>query len=599
MAADSNMMGLAARARMTGTMPGATLSDNRQESSAFAADCGATYLSQRHAVASGRDGPESCGRWNMHAIMSDYRVRSVGSEPSMTEARPAVRGGLARRAALQALAAIGLPWPLLRQALADEGQQLGEPFSYERLVEMTRAKAAQPFAPPPTASDALAALGRAVNALPELQAAETGWSDLPGWQLRPIVPTATGTSLTEVHLAGDGRAQPLPITAEDLVLGEIALPDDLGERLGLAGIAVDRRSSSEDRTAHLRFVAPGRIGALGPNTNGLLYARALAVDTGRGRSEEYPFFRGLWVQRPHAVEDPLRVMALLDSPRIAGAFRFDVVVAEQTRIDVDATLFCRGEIEQLGLAPLATMFLFGAADRQGVDDLRAAVHASDGLLIWTGAGEVLWRPIVNPRELRLSVFVDENPRGFGFIQRARSIAQFEDLSARFERRPNLWVVPRGGWGDGSIRLIEVPTDSDRHDNIVAFWTPAERTSPGDELRLAYALLWSAEAPIDPGLWHVVGTRTGAAPNGARRIAVDFGPPDDAPDAQLPAEVQPEISAWNGTVGPSVVEVEADGRRLRVLFDVTADGTESVELRCSLASAAGRLSEVWLFRLDNI
>ena len=90
-----------------------------------------------------------------------------------------------------------------------------------------------------------------------------------------------------------------------------------------------------------------------------------------------------------------------------------------TVVAVDASLFFRAEISQVGIAPLTSMYFFGANDRVGVDDYRGEVHDSDGLSIWRATGEALWRPLANPRELRVSVFADENPRGFGLLQRGR------------------------------------------------------------------------------------------------------------------------------------------------------------------------------------
>ena len=46
----------------------------------------------------------------------------------------------------------------------------------------------------------------------------------------------------------------------------------------------------------------------------------------------------------------------------------------------------------------------------------------------------------------MSVFADENPRGFGLLQRGRDYRAYGDLEARFELRPNLWVEPKGAWG---------------------------------------------------------------------------------------------------------------------------------------------------------
>ena len=258
-------------------------------------------------------------------------------------------------------------------------------------------------------------------------------------------------------------------------------------------------------------------------------ARGLALETGLGKPEEFPAFTHFWVLRPSDPRDPLQICALLDSPSVAGAYRFDVAPRDGTLVAVDSSLFFRADISQVGIAPLTSMYFFGANDRVGVDDYRGEVHDSDGLSIWRATGEALWRPLVNPAELRVSVFADENPRGFGLLQRGRDYQAYGDLDARFDRRPNLWVEPKGAWGAGSVRLIEIPIQDETHDNIVAFWTPQEPVTAGHELRVAYSLLWSLQPPLETGLVPVLATHVGqggepgARPAGrsAASVAIEF------------------------------------------------------------------------------
>ncbi|MCV5342372.1 glucan biosynthesis protein, partial [Escherichia coli] len=70
------------------------------------------------------------------------------------------------------------------------------------------------------------------------------------------------------------------------------------------------------------------------------------------------------------------------------------------------------------------------------------------------------------------------------------------------------VEPKGAWGKGSVRLIEIPILDETHDNIVAFWTPEEPVNAGRELRVAYTLLWSLQSPLQTGLMSVLATRVG-------------------------------------------------------------------------------------------
>src|SRR3546814_20369919 len=95
---------------------------------------------------------------------------------------------------------------------------------------------------------------------------------------------------------------------------------------------------------------------------------------------------------------------------------------------------------------MSSMFFLGPAGRRRFDDFRGAVHDSDGLKMWTGAGEHLWRPLSNPSTVQISAFQDHDPKGFGLMQRSRSLEAYNDLEARYDRRPSLWVEPVGRGG---------------------------------------------------------------------------------------------------------------------------------------------------------
>ena len=159
-------------------------------------------------------------------------------------------------------------------------------------------------------------------------------------------------------------------------------------------------------------------------------------------------------------------------------------------------IYPRVDLDHAGLAPITSMFFFGPNDRKDVEDFRPSVHDSDGLSIFNGRGEELWRPLHNPRDLQVSSFADLNPRGFGLMQRQKDFAAYQDLESNFERRPSLWAEPIGDWGEGAVKLLEIPTKEEIHDNIASFWLPkaalaakGEHTTPivctGDRMRRVY------------------------------------------------------------------------------------------------------------------
>jgi len=162
----------------------------------------------------------------------------------------------------------------------------------------------------------------------------------------------------------------------------------------------------------------------------------------------------------------------------------------------------------LGVAPLTSMFLYGENDHRIDNDWRPEIHDTDGLAIWSGNGEWIWRPLTNPANLRFNAYADENPRGFGLLQRDRNFNHYQDDGAYYERRPSVWVEPRSDWGKGSIQLVELPALDETSDNIVAFWNPAKPTQAGQELLFAYRLYWGAKPPVTAPRARVVATRTG-------------------------------------------------------------------------------------------
>jgi periplasmic glucans biosynthesis protein len=326
-----------------------------------------------------------------------------------------------------------------------------------------------------------------------------------------------------------------------------------------------------------------------------LSARGLAINTAQPSGEEFPFFRTFWIETPAKASRELIVHALLDSPSTTGAYRFRIVGGAPTTVDVEVKLYPRNDLLHAGIAPLTSMFLYSGIDRSRIDDFRPAVHDSDGLAIANGGGEHIWRPLTNPRRLQISVFSVREVRGFGLIQRQRSFSGYEDLEANYEHRPGAWIVPTGSWGDGSVHLIEIPSEEEIHDNVVAFWRPLGPYGKDQVYTFAYRLSWPNDAPSWQGAI-VSNTASGLAngaerKTGAVRYAVDFiGPSLAAP--QLP---QAALSATAGKVSLPVVLRNANTKGVRVDFLLTPGDADVVEMRLELRSKDKLVSEVWLAR----
>jgi glucans biosynthesis protein len=283
----------------------------------------------------------------------------------------------------------------------------------------------------------------------------------------------------------------------------------------------------------------------------------------------------------------------MDSPSVAGAYRFVITKGDTTEMAVSAHLFPRRDLPTVGIAPGTSMFLFSDINRSRFDDFREAVHDSDGLLMMNGAGEVLWRPLNNPTRLQISAFGDRNPRGFGLMQRARDLSAYNDLEARYDRRPSLWVEPEGEWGAGSVILVEIPTDMEINDNIVAFWRPATPLAAGTEHRFDYRLYWCSMSPAEGAVAPVIATSTGARVFEEGRIfSIDFGahPALGADPDRLEVRATTTAGAISGTVlqrNPAT-----GGMRL----DVTLVGdVPFAEMRAELWRGGRPAAEVWVNR----
>src|ERR1700712_444270 len=138
--------------------------------------------------------------------------------------------------------------------------------------------------------------------------------------------------------------------------------------------------------------------ALGKGQSYGLSARGPAVDPAAAEGEEFPRFVEFWIERPRANATSLTIYALLDSRRVAGAYRFVLTPGTETVMQVTARLYLRDKIGKLGIAPLTSMYTFGE-NQPGRDDYRPEVHDSDGLSIEAADGEWIWRPLVNPKRL--------------------------------------------------------------------------------------------------------------------------------------------------------------------------------------------------------
>lgn len=321
-------------------------------------------------------------------------------------------------------------------------------------------------------------------------------------------------------------------------------------------------------------------------------ARGLSIKTGDAGGEEFPVFKAYWIERPREGVNSIVVHALLDSASASAVHRFTISPGETTVMTVEMSVYPRVDIDQAGLASLTSMFLFGPNDRDGFDDFRPSVGDAQGLAMVNGNGERIWRPLTNPRRLQISTLVTANVRGFGLMQRQRSFFDYQDLEARYEQRPSIWVEPIGDWGEGAVQLVEIPTPEEIHDNIVAFWRPREPLRKGGEYNYTYRLHWTWDMPDREPLGRFGATRAGGSAE-RRLFVLDIV---GETMKELAAEgVEAKVSSNVGGVSNVVLQPNPDIKGQRLSFAFEPKGAEVAELRAELVRGDQRLTETWIYR----
>ncbi|MDX5358323.1 MAG: glucan biosynthesis protein [Rhodobacterales bacterium] len=518
-------------------------------------------------------------------------------------ARLSRRSLLATAAALTALAPI-------RLVAQESGSANAAPqqFSFDLLSEEMRTLAAQPYQAPPTAQGLLADLDyddyRLVSFRPDRmrwQADNAGWSlaAFPmGWLFKePVVLyEVTGTEARELRFT----------TADFEYLNDLAARvPPMTDLPGVAGFRLHHPLNRPDVMDEVvAFIGASYFRALGRGSAYGASARGLALNTATQKGEEFPRFSRFYIDRTGGPFN-ITIHAALQSPSVTGAYRFVLTPGATTVMDVTARLFFRADVQELGIAPLTSMFMFSEKNRALFDDFRPNVHDSDGLRIVRSDGQVIWRPLNNPPRLTGSYLGEQAPRRFGLHQRDRRFDSYQDAEAHYHRRPSVEVEPIGDWGKGFVRLVEIPSASEANDNIVAYWVPETPAKAGDAREYAYRLHWG-DLPLDPAstLAHVEESRAGhggvaggPAPENERKFVIDFrGGFLDALGAE--AKLEPTVSVSNGQIVETVLQYIPDSGTWRLVVDVSADRDAVVELSAHLAGYGRRMTETWLYQWIN-
>lgn len=406
-----------------------------------------------------------------------------------------------------------------------------------------------------------------------------------------------------VHIVEEGQAREVLYTSSLFDSPPDHPAQQLPDGLGFAGFRVMAKDLDTD---WLAFLGASYFRSSGPFNQYGLSARALAIDTGLPTPEEFPRFGEFYLTA--GPNGSLIVFALLDSPSVAGAYRFAIERLTDSHdinrviMSIEARLFARKDITRLGIAPFSSMFWYGESSRKQAADWRPEIHDSDGLAMHLGNGERVWRPLNNPPTVMTNAFHDTNPRGFGLLQRDRDFVHYLDDGVFYERRASTWVEPLDDWGDGAVHLLEIPTDDEIHDNIAVYWCPAGVFRAGEQRTYRYRLSWLDDIPFPETLARATNTWTGLGgrpghkrPQGVRKFVIDY---QGQPFAGLGRDdgVELIVTPSRGKLGAAYNHPVVDQReRWRAVFDLEATGPEPVDIRAYLQRDGHALTETWIYQ----
>ncbi|CAD7337014.1 glucan biosynthesis protein D [Sphingomonadales bacterium 56] len=461
-------------------------------------------------------------------------------------------------------------------------QQEGERFSWDMVIARARGLARQPYRETPHHPGARKVDYEALYKA-RFREDRTIWGNLPGdtgVQLFPL--SASAEQPVEIALVENGRATPLRYDPTIFDAPADNAVRHLGPDAGYAGFRVMNAARDGDWLSFLGasyFRSPGATKQFG------LSARAIAVNTSIQGKEEFPRFTHFWLERTGP--SSLTIYALLDGASITGAYRF---VTEKTtqgvRQDVDAALFARRPIAELGLMPMTSMFWYDQASRASRTDWRPEIHDSDLLAIGSADGTIHARPLINPAAPRVDAFAERNPKGFGLMQRDRNFDHYQDDGVFYERRPSLWASPRKPFGAGQVRLYAFPTTSEYVDNVCAYWTPAAAVRAGSRIDASYRLDWSSAGGPATGIAVLNNVWTGQAGEaGVDRLILDF--------SGVAKDARPDI--WVDLAGATLVRkggypVLHQPGLFRVALDLRRESGKAADVRVQLRSGNAAMSE---------
>jgi len=490
--------------------------------------------------------------------------------------------------------------------------RLARRFGFASVVARAKRLASKPWSKPASVPGFMQKLS--YSRYEQIHLKPGGWiwnGDRMRFRVGPIFAGYIYHHVVRLHVVNRSGVHPVPYRKGAFSYPSVQFKHKVPADLGYAGFQVSYPFGKGDanRQSFLVFLGATYFRGLARGQVFGASARGIAVDTGLPSGEQFPRFTQYWLVRPDRKAHAMKIYALMQGKGLTGAYRFIVYPGSPTRMKVKAVLFTRQKIKLLGIAPLTSMFLYGSNTPRPPGNRRTQVHDSDGLLIHNGTGEWLWRPLLDPQHLQTYDFNAQNPAGFGLFQRETRFSMYQSLASRYDKRPSLWVQPKGKWGKGHVVLVEIPSDSNNNDNVDAFWSPGNEPAAGQRLTFRYTLSFGRPDIAGETIAHTASTRVGMVnrhhqknpPKGAYHINVDFAGgrlKGLSPDAQVMGVVSAESG---GKVLEHYVQYIPPLHQWRLdIVARPAAPDKPLRLRAFLKTGKRTLTETWSYKLpaDN-
>jgi glucans biosynthesis protein len=144
-----------------------------------------------------------------------------------------------------------------------------------------------------------------------------------------------------------------------------------------------------------------------------------------------------------------------------------------------------------------------------------------------------------------------------------------------------------------VKLFEIPTKEEVHDNIAAFWQPKQPLAAKSEHIFTYRLHWGPDAPKPEALARFMRTGVGSRGEDSKLFVLELmGEQLKSID---PKTIKGVVTAEKSEISNVVTQPNPATGGWRLSFQCSVKGQTAIELRAFLAQNEPPVSEVWVYR----